>query len=424
MNSRAMAATALAKIIRNGKNIDSALSDIQDDKPFIQTLVYGACRHYHHLRFIAEQLLKKSFHEKDSDLLALVIIGLLQLEYLDIAQFAAINESVDAAKQLNKEWAANVINAVLRNFLRQREKLLAQQTESPSAQFSHPAWFIKMVQQDWPEHWQNILQANQQHAPMVLRVNAQQQDRTTYLKSLHDEELEAHAGSYSSEAIYLEKPVDIKTLPGFENGSISVQDEAAQLAAHILNVKPQQRVLDACAAPGGKTCHLLELEPSLKLTALDNSAARSERIVENLQRLQLEADVKVADASEVETWWDGELFDRILLDAPCSATGVIRRHPDIKLLRRRSDIKKIGAEQTKILNALWPLLAPGGILLYATCSVLKAENDTVITAFLANHPDAHCQAIEAPWGISTEHGRQCLPGSTDGFYYAKIAKTP
>jgi 16S rRNA (cytosine967-C5)-methyltransferase len=291
---------------------------------------------------------------------------------------------------------------------------------------SHPDWLIKQIEQDWPQQAQKILLENNQQPPMALRVNLARISRDQYLQLLSEQGIEAVSVDFCPSAIILDKPVAVDLLPGFAEGLVSVQDTAAQLAAGLLDVQPGHRVLDVCAAPGGKTAHILEHQPQLKeLVAVDVDESRLQRVSETLQRLKLPATLVVGDAANPQEWWDDQLFDRILLDAPCSALGVIRRHPDIKLLRRAEDIEPLQALQKNILNAVWPLLAPGGIMLYATCSILKQENEQQIDAFLAEHPDAVELPIDAVWGFSGSHGRQIMPGESamDGFYYARLGKS-
>lgn len=422
MNSRASAAMALKQVLVDGKNLDHALHNIQDDKAFIQALCYGVCRYYQQLKFIESQLLDKPLKEKDFLVSAIILLGLYQLIHMRTEGYAAVNESVTACEAINKPWAKQLINAVLRKFIREKNTLLETCTQSDATQYSHPNWIIKHIKKNYPDQWQSILTANNQQAPLTLRVNQQHTSRENYLTCLQHNNITCEQTTHAPHGITLASPEDVTQLPDFANGAISVQDEAAQLATTLLDLQPGQNVLDACAAPGGKTCHMLETEPGITLTAIDNNEKRSQRITENLQRLQLTASVIVADASEPTTWQEDNTFDRILCDAPCSATGVIRRHPDIKLLRRASDIAALQQTQLKLLNALWPLLNSGGLLLYTTCSILPAENDAVIAAFCEQHTNAKLIPINTDWGIATEHGRQLLPGKTDGFFYAKLAK--
>jgi 16S rRNA (cytosine967-C5)-methyltransferase len=424
MNSRASAAEILANVFRQKGNLDEGLANVSDDKAFIQELCFGVCRYYFSLSHIAKQLLKKPFQRKDTDIEALILIGLYQIIYLDKEAFAAVNECVTAAKQLNKKWAAGLINAVLRNFLRNREKLLASVKKDPIAHYNCPKWLFDKIKKAYPEQWKTILTANNSKAAMTLRVNQRKISRADYLTQLSSHEIEAQATCFSANGITLNKPTNVTKLPGFANGELSVQDEAAQLAAQLLDIQAGQIILDACAAPGGKTCHILECQPGNDVIALDNNAKRNERVTENLQRLGLNATVLTADAADTQQWAQDKHFDRILLDAPCSATGVIRRHPDIKLLRRATDIQTLCEIQRQLLQALWPQLNPGGILLYATCSILPDENDQIIEQFINNQNDCTILPIEVEWGMATSYGRQLLPNPNDGFYYCKLAKKP
>jgi len=279
----------------------------------------------------------------------------------------------------------------------------------------------------WPSQWQSILEANNQHPPMTLRVNLARISRQDYLDRLTKARCPARPGELTDSSLYLEEAQPVSALPGFAEGLVSVQDEASQLIPDLLDLAPGISLLDACAAPGGKTCHLLERDVSFaRLTALDNDARRLERVQQNLDRLQLRASLVCADAGEPSTWWDGRLFDRILLDAPCSATGIIRRHPDIKLLRQEDQVRALQKEQLRLLAALWPCLKPGGLLLYSTCSALPAENSDIIGRFVAQQGDAKHEEIPAAWGVECAHGRQLLPDAAghDGFYFARLRKNP
>jgi 16S rRNA (cytosine967-C5)-methyltransferase len=352
-------------------------------------------------------------------------VGLYQLLMLDTPAHAAVSETVQAVRSLGKKWASGLVNAVLRNALRRSTNLLAAADSEPAGRWAHPDWWVRRLEKDWPEDWQAILEANNQRPPMVLRVNALQGGRDTYLRRLGEADIEAHALPLTGSAIRLQKPVSVDALPGFGEGAVSVQDAAAQLSAGLLDLRPGLRVLDACAAPGGKTGHLLEAGAQAgALVAIDNHASRMEKVIDNLQRLGLNAELVVADAADVENWWSGEPFDRILLDAPCSASGVVRRHPDIKLLRCEKDIDVLALEQRRLLDALWPLLASGGILLYVTCSVFRKENSDGVRQFMRDNPDASESMPAVDWGHPQEVGRQLLPGEhgSDGFYYARLVK--
>ena len=427
MNIRLVAAKVVSRVLQDGQSLTAALDqaflDIESakDRAFIQALCYGVCRQFHRLDFILSQILDKPL--KDTDVKALALVGLYQLNFMRVKPHAAVSETVLAARK--KPWAKSLINAVLRTYLREQEGLEHKADTCQAAALSHPDWLIKQIEQDWPEQALTILQENNLQPPMVLRVNLAKTSREHYLHLLTEQDISAEAVSFCSSAIRLDKPVPVELLPGFADGLVSVQDTAAQLAAGLLNVQPGQRVLDVCAAPGGKTAHLLENQAQLKeLVAVDIDASRMQRVSETMQRLGLQATRVVGDAANPDDWWDGKLFDRILLDAPCSALGVIRRHPDIKLLRRAEDIGQLQALQKSILQAVWPLLAPGGLLLYATCSILKQENEQQIQAFLAEYGDAFELPIHADWGTVGVCGRQIVTGESamDGFYYALLGK--
>lgn len=434
MNTRLVAARVLSRVLQDGQSLTAALDNAflsiesGKDRAFIQALCYGVCRQFHRLDFILSQLLDKPL--KDTDVKALALVGLYQLKFMRVKPHAAVSETVLAARK--KPWAKSLINAVLRTYLREQEGLEHKADKFQVAALSHPDWLIKQIEQDWPEQALNVFLENNQQPPMVLRVNLAKTSREHYLQLLTEQGIAAEAVGFCRSAIRLDKPVPVDVLPGFAEGLVSVQDTAAQLAAGLLDVQPGQRVLDVCAAPGGKTAHILESQPQLKeLVAVDIDEFRMQRVSENCQRLGLQATLVVGDAANPSGWWDGKPFDRILLDAPCSALGVIRRHPDIKLLRRAEDIGQLQAMQKAILQAVWPLLAPGGLLVYATCSILKQENEQQVQAFLTEHSDA----VELPlfpssslgttdWGTAGACGRQILTGESamDGFYYARISK--
>jgi 16S rRNA (cytosine967-C5)-methyltransferase len=422
-----IAARVLSRVLQDGQSLTAALDNVMPtiesvkDKAFVQALCYGVCRYYHRLDFILNELLDKPL--KDIDVKSLILIGLYQLRFMRVKPHAAVSETVAAARK--KPWAKALVNAVLRNYLREQDRIEQQADQEPSAAFSHPRWLIDKIQQDWPQQAPQLFLENNRQPPMVLRVNLARISREHYLNQLAERDISAVPVDFCPSALMLDNPVPVDLLPGFAQGLVSVQDAAAQLAAQLLDVQPGHRVLDVCAAPGGKAAHILESQPQLKaLVAVDIDASRMQRVSDNLQRLKLEAGLLVGDAANPEAWWDGQPFERILLDAPCSALGVVRRHPDIKLLRRAEDIAQLQSLQKNILGATWPLLAPGGILLYATCSVLKQENEQQIDAFLAEHSDAAQLPIEAGWGSAREFGRQIFTGESamDGFYYARITK--
>lgn len=427
-NVRLVAADLLSQLLSHQGSIKSLLPSYQarclePDRPLLSQLCFGTLRDLPQLEEIAFKLLKKPFQRKDADIYALLLLGLYQLRSMRIPAHAAINETVESCDQLNKSWSKGLMNAVLRNFQRQQVDIEEQLSDLPSYRYNHPDWFIQKLKHNWPEQWQQILEANNQRPPMTLRVNQQRTNRTEYLEQLQSLGIAATASPYSPVGITLEQPCDVSELPQFEEGFISVQDEAAQLAAALLAPEPGMRVLDACAAPGGKLGHLLESVESLRVDALELSANRLPMIESNLHRLTLSANVIAGDASQAD-WWDGELYDQILLDAPCSASGVIRRNPDIKYLRQGEDLHSLSALQRDILENLWPMLKAGGKMLYATCSVFSQENSRQIKRFCADHSDASCITLDVEWGHSTEYGRQLFPmtGGHDGFYYALLQK--
>jgi 16S rRNA (cytosine967-C5)-methyltransferase len=432
IDARACAARVLSHVISDGRSLSEALpaavQAITDarQRALVQELSYGTLRWYYRLDAMLQRLLKKPLKQRDADVRCVLLLGLYQLDQLAMPQRVAVNETVQATHALNKQWASGLVNAVLRNYQRQSTQLQQAVAVEPVARFAHPAWLIERLQSDWPDDWESILMANNARPPFSLRINRQRMTRTEYLETLTDLSLEARPLAHVDTGIRLDRPVSVDILPGFDEGYISVQDGAAQLAAGLLDLQPGQRVLDACAAPGGKTAHILEAEPALaEHTAVDIEARRLLRIRENLSRLSLSANLLQGDATATADWWDGQSYDRILLDVPCSATGVIRRHPDIKLLRRAEDITGLVRLQTQLLQAMWPLLSSGGMLLYCTCSVLADENSDQIGRFLAAREDAAELPIAADWGHECRYGRQIFPGENemDGFYFACITRT-
>lgn len=431
MHSRAAAARVLNGVIGQGKSLDQMLSwgesQIKSlDIGLLRELCYGTLRWHPRLEIVASHFLHKKLKPRDGDIYALILCALYQLEYTRIPPHAAINEAVEGCRALNKPWASGMVNAVLRRFQREGKSLDKVFSSSDSYQGAHPGWLIDAFRHSWPEQFSEIIEANNQRGPMSLRVNTQRSTRDAYMSRLETAGLGAEVSQLSPVGIRLRDPVAVNELPGFAEGLVSVQDEAAQLCALLLDSGPGQRVLDACCAPGGKTCHLLELQPDIgELNALDIDVKRLTKVEDNLERLGLSAGLRCADATCLDDWWDGRAYERILLDAPCSATGVVRRHPDIKILRKPEDIAKLSAEQGNLLRQLWKALAVGGKLLYATCSVLKSENDWVIEAFLKSQSDAQVLPIaQLHSGFNTPVGWQLLPKTNghDGFYYALLQK--
>lgn len=430
MNPRLAAARALAAVLSGKASLNSSLPAQLDkvderDRGLTQDLAFGTARWQPRLDLLAAQLLQKPFKAADADVQALLLVGLYQLFYTRIPAHAAIGETVGCADKLKKPWAKGLLNAVLRRAQREGEELLAGMERDPVVRTAHPRWLQKALKAFWPEQWETICAANNAHPPMILRVNRRHHSRDAYLALLAEAGIGASACQYSRDGIVLAEACDVRGLPGFAEGWVSVQDEAAQLSADLLELAPGQRVLDACCAPGGKTCHLLEAEAGLAhMVAIDLEAKRLTRVRENLDRLQLDAELIACDARDTASWWDGKPFQRILLDAPCSATGVIRRHPDIKMTRQADDIPALATLQGELLDALWPTLEVGGMLLYATCSTLPTENTEVIKAFLARTPGARELDLATEAGLRQPHGRQLLAqeGGHDGFYYAKLIK--
>ena len=427
MNTRQVAARVLTRVLQDGQSLTAALDaalpsvELDKDRAFIQALCYGVCRYFYRLDFILSELLTKPL--KDVEVKSLALVGLYQLNYMRVKSYAAVSETVLATRK--KPWAKALINALLRSYLRDQVSLEQKADALQWSAISHPKWLVKQIELDWPEQAPTVFVENNQQPPMALRVNLSQISQADYLQQLTEKGIEATAVDFCPSAIVLKQSVGVDLLPGFAKGLVSVQDVAAQLAAGLLNVQAGQRVLDVCAAPGGKAAHILESQQRVKrLVAVDIDESRMLRVSENILRLNLSADLVVGDAANPEAWWDGEVFDRILLDVPCSALGVIRRHPDIKLLRKPEDIQVLRDVQQRILKAVWPLLASAGVILYATCSILKQENEQQIAVFLAEHPDAVEIPITADWGFAVSHGRQILPGDSamDGFYYALIKK--
>jgi 16S rRNA (cytosine967-C5)-methyltransferase len=416
-------------VIGPGRSLDEALRIVLDkagklderDRGLSRALAFGVCRWYFALRPVIAGYLKKPFKQKDKDLEMILLLGLYQIGIMQVDHHAAVNETVKLTLQQNKSWAKGLVNAVLRGIVRDEVSI-----GGDFAGNSYPKWFYDQVSNDWPDQYESILAAGNDRAPMSLRLDTRQVAITDYLQTLADQSIGANAHESVSSAVVLDKPCSIDQLPGFAAGAVSVQDPAAQLAAGLLECEPQMRVLDACAAPGGKTMHLLQSTDNLNLVALDQDKSRLELIGEDLKRVGQSAQLICGDASNPEDWFEGQLFDRILADLPCSGSGVVRRHPDIKLLRRASDIDKLIDLQRNILAAIWPLLKPGGMLLYSTCSIFKDENERQIERFVQKHENAKLIGPKSvQWGQQRPGGRQIFPGThnMDGFFYACLRKS-
>ncbi|PJC85159.1 16S rRNA (cytosine(967)-C(5))-methyltransferase [Vibrio sp. HA2012] len=424
MNVRAAAARVLFQVVDKGQSLSSALPAAQQtikprDYALLQEICYGVLRYLPRMESIAGQLMDKPLTGKQRVFHHLILVGIYQLAFMRIPAHAAVGETVEGTKTLKGPRLRGLINAVLRNYQRNQEELDTISISHDAGKYGHPGWLLKTLQNTYPEQWESVIDANNSKAPMWLRVNSQHHSRDEYLYLLNQEGIEAIPHQQAKEALKLTLPCDVHKLPGFEKGWVSVQDAAAQLAAEYLQPEDGELILDCCAAPGGKTAHILERTKNCRVIAIDSDNSRLKRVHDNLQRLNLKAEVHCADARQPEQWWQGELFDRILLDAPCSATGVIRRHPDIKWLRRAEDIDSLAALQSEIIDAMWQQLKPGGTMVYATCSVMPQENQEQISAFLSRTPDARTEMSEIGYP-----GRQILPGEAemDGFYYAVLYK--
>jgi 16S rRNA (cytosine967-C5)-methyltransferase len=428
-STRLTAIKILQQIMLDKGSLSSLLnknSSGNENSALLQALCYGFCRHYQQLVFIAAKFLNKPLRKKDQDVYCLILIGVYQLFFMRMPDYAVINESVSCCSSLKKIWAKKLVNAVLRSVQREMEALQSSLETTLELKYSHPAWLISLLQESWPDEYLNILQNNNLQAPMTLRINKSKTTLEEYQSLLETKQIQSKPSSIVKTALILNRPVAVNDLPGFDEGLISVQDEASQLAVSLLNPQNNETILDACAAPGGKSCAILEQASGVSLFAVDNDALRLQRVTENLQRIHADATLIHNDIIEQAMLWQQKqmTFDRILLDVPCSATGVIRRHPDIKLLRKPEDIERLNTLQQNVLQAVWPLLKQSGILLYSTCSVLPSENSEQIKQFVHLTDDAKEVLIKSSWGHQCEYGRQLLPASNshDGFYYALLQK--
>ena len=432
---RAQAARVLAQVLA-GRSLKAVLPPAEErihdsrDRALLHAIVLAGVRGTLRYRALLRLLLQRPLPPRAAPVEAALVAAFAQVEALRLPAHAVVAETVAAIRCLGFPNFAALGNAVLRRWLRERSELDSRLDGDDEARWGHPHWLLDALRQDWPDHWQDIVADGNAEAPMWLRVNMRAMAREDYLARLQAAGIAAQAHPQLPQALRLDVPLPVARLPGFAEGQVSVQDASAQHAARLLDVRPGQRVLDACAAPGGKTAHLLECQPGLAaLVALDSDAARLARIDENLARLRLPADrveLRAGDAGDPAAWWDGRPFDSILLDAPCSATGILRRQPDVRLHRRASDIAALARQQARLLQALWPLLAPGGHLLYAVCSVLRAESEAVLTAFLASRADAHVLPLDLPGGQSLAGGGVQLlphPQGGDGFAYTLLVRS-
>ncbi len=420
-NERLSALKILVQVLEQHYSLAQVLPALAS--PMTKELCFGVCRHYLRLSALADLLIDK--RPKSIEVWVAIIMGLYQLHYMKLPDYAVVKETVALLDKVKKTWAKGLVNAVLRNFCRKQEVLINSLNNDDQFIYGHPKHLLDRIKKAWPKDWETIVFANDAHPPMTLRVNLKKIAVQAYLEELNKHDIIAKAHSFVPSAITLASPCDVCTLPGFDEGVISVQDSAAQLAAYLLELKSGLRVLDACCAPGGKTCHILETQTDLaRCVAVDVDKKRLERVKENLNRQKLEAEIVLGDALDPDQWWNKQLFDRILLDAPCSATGVIRRHADIKLLRTAKEIEAAVQIQHRMLRKLWPLLAPNGIMLYATCSIMPEENEQQIASFVEEHSNCRIIPIAGAWGRLTPHGRQILPGDQgmDGFFYSLLLK--
>jgi 16S rRNA (cytosine967-C5)-methyltransferase len=428
-NPRWVALQVILSLVDRGRSLDDIFASewflnlpmSARDQAMSRELSLGLCRWYFILQPLLNQRLQKPLRARDQDVEIVLLLGLYQLLVMETGSHAAVNETVKLTKLLKKNWASGLTNAVLRRVV--RDDLKWQDIDQVG---SYPEWMQQLIRDDWGDRAQQIMVGGNQRPPMTLRIDTRQQSRNEYLSELESKQIEASGHKLVGTAIQLTVPLDVTALPGFDRGLVSVQDAATQIAAGLLKCEPGNRVLDACAAPGGKTSQLLQQYDDIHLDALDISETRLDRVRENLQRIGLKASLLVGDAALTDSWFDGEKYDRVLIDTPCTASGVMRRHPDIKLLRRESDIMSLVSQQRKILDAIWPLLKPGGMMLYSTCSIFKDENEKQITGFLQSNVDAEeIDLSVANWGSACAHGRQILPGESDmdGFYYALLRKS-
>ena len=435
-SSRQTALNWLLEVI-DGRSVNELMSRPLDelspqDVAFAKNLLFGILRYYHQLQTISQNLLQKPLKSKDADVSLVIMIGLYQLKYLSTPDHAAISESVELIKSRKKNWAAGLVNGVLRSFQRESAELEKKLAKSLQYQFSHPGWMVKQLRADWGDEADNILTENNQKAPMVLRVNTTKVTREACIENLNNQSIPSIPHPVAPDGIVLESAVDVSALPGFNQGELTVQDAAPQLAVELLSLENAESVLDGCAAPGGKTGHIVQRAQNAKVLAVELSENRAKRIAQTLTRLSLSASIKVADFLDTNAWWDGELFDRILLDVPCSASGVIRRNPDIKLHRKVTDLKALVEIQQNMLRQAWDMLAPDGVLVYATCSVFKQENESQMLAFADSltKQSTSFEWITMPSNIETQLserakvGYQIIPGEfeMDGFYLCGIKK--
>lgn len=422
-NDRLDALQILLKLFQEKIPLSNLLRADKNITPLTKELCFGVCRQYFRLEEIARYLVKKPL--KLNEVWIVLLMGLYQLQFMQKPDYAVVQETVNLLPLINKTWAKNFINAVLRRYCREKDNIVKTLENNKNYVYGHPSWMVNSLKKDWPSQWSDILKANDLHPPLFIRVNLKKITRDLYFEKLRSSNIPATLLTASKAGIRIQHPVKVEELPGFLEGLVSVQDESAQIAAYLMDLKPGMRVLDACCAPGGKTGHILETEPNLaEVVGIDLDERRLQRVNENLTRLSLRATLLTGDATNPASWWDGKLFDRILLDAPCSATGVIRRNPDIKCLRTEAEVETIVQLQNSLLKSLWPLLKTGGLLIYSTCSVLKKENEKQIASFVEEEFQASIVPIQDLNADNRGVGVQLLPASDggDGFFYSIIKK--
>jgi len=427
-SARQAAAETIYAVCEKGESLDDALTHYgaavaAQEASLFKALSYGGVREYLAYRGQINQRLKKPFKPKDRILTAILVSALHQLDETEHPPYAIVNEAVGLSKHFRRKWAAGLVNAVLRGLIRDQDQ--RPDKNSPAQiRSNYPDWLVDQICSDWPQQCDALLHASQQKPPLTLRINIQKTRREAYLEQLQQNDIEADICRDSPVGLSLKQATAVTRIPGFEQAMVSVQDESAQLAAPLLDLAAGQRVLDACAAPGGKSLHILEIEPAVKLQVLD-LPRRLPRLRDNFQRAGARATIVEGSLLEAENWWDRVHYDRILLDVPCTGTGVMRRHPDIKLRRQPENGLQFAAGQLELLQHAWRILKPGGKLLYTTCSVLAVENEQCIAKFIQKTPDARAESLPAHLGIATGHGRQRLTGQHpgDGFYYARLQKT-
>jgi len=426
---RARAAEIVHEVADGGAALDAVLDDAaarfdRDDRALLKELCFGSLRWYWRSRGVVERLVERPLRRRDRVIASLMYVGVYQLDQLRLPPHAAIHATVGACAALGRPGYKGLVNGVLRNFQRRRDALL--EALPASARDAHPDWLWQAIAAQWPDQLAGIVEAGNSRPPMVLRINTRRLSVADYIQALRAAGLDGRPVAHAPAAVVLDKPVGVDRLPGFAEGRVSVQDTSAQLLAQLVDPAPGGRILDACAAPGGKLTHLLEAFPGNPVLAVESDPERARLIDGNLARLGLEAEVVVADAAEPESWWDGDRFALVVLDAPCSGTGVVRRHPDIKVLRRAGDLDRFAAAQARLLDRLWPLVEPGGLLAYITCSIMAGENQKQIESFLQRTPDGRPEPVRLAVGLALSHGRQVLPetGGGDGFFYALVRKEP